>query len=75
MRENDRVEVSDRERESAVLLRGILALPLKHAAVERDGVSVDVQKMTGAGDFTRGTDEGYLQIANLPLRHHAERGS
>jgi hypothetical protein len=38
-------------------------------------MSVDVQKMTGAGDFTRGTDEGYLQIANLLLRHHAERGS
>jgi hypothetical protein len=75
MRENDGVEISDQERQSAVLLRGVLSLPLKHAAVERDGMSVDVQKMTGAGDFTRGTDEGYLQIAILPLRHHAERGS
>ena len=75
MRKNDCIKVSDRERESAVLLRGVLALPLKHAAVERDGMSVDVQKMTGAGDFTRGTDKGYLQIANLLLRHHAERGS
>jgi hypothetical protein len=33
-----------------------------------------VQEMTGSGDLSRGPDESYLQTANLPLRHHAERG-
>jgi hypothetical protein len=74
MREDYCVQILDRDWKSAVLLGGFLAFSLKHPTVERDGVSVDVQEMAGAGDLTRSSDEGYLQIANLPLRHHAETG-
>ena len=59
--ENDRVEIFDREREGSILLRGFLALTLKHSAVESDGVAVDMQKVTGSGDFACRTYEGDLQ--------------
>jgi hypothetical protein len=72
--ENDRVKILDWKRESAVLIRGFLTLSLKHPAVERNSMPVDVEQVTGAGDLTRSTDEGYLQTANLLLRHHAETG-
>jgi hypothetical protein len=38
-------------------------------------VAIDVKEMTGAGDFTGGSDERYLQTAILLLPHHAERAA
>jgi hypothetical protein len=72
--ENDRIQILDRQWQPTVLVGGFLPLSLKHPAVEGNCVPVDVQKVAGAGDLTRGTDEGDLQTANLLLRHHAETG-
>jgi hypothetical protein len=74
VREDDSIEILDWQRERSVFLGGFLASSLKHSAVERDGVTVDVQKMAGPGNLACGTDEGYLQTANLLLRHRAETG-
>jgi hypothetical protein len=74
VREDYCIQILDRDWKSTVLLSGFLTLSLKHPAIERNGVSVDVQEMAGTGDLTSSTDKGYLQMANLPLRHHAETG-
>ena len=47
---------------------------LKHPAIESDGITVYVEKVTGAGDLASGTDEGYLQAATLLLLHRAGTG-
>ena len=52
-----------------------MPLSLKHPAVEGNGIAIDVKEVTGARDFTRGTDERYLQTAILQLLHRAETGS
>jgi hypothetical protein len=59
--ENDRVEILDRQRKVSVLIRRVLSLPLKHPTVERDRVSVYMQQMTGASDFSCRADKRYLQ--------------
>jgi hypothetical protein len=61
VRENDGVEVLDRNRKRTVLLRRFLTLSLKHPTVEGDCIPVDLQQVTRSGDFPGGTDEGYLQ--------------
>jgi hypothetical protein len=72
VREDDGVEVLDRQRQLAVLIRRFVPPPLKHPTVERDCMPVYVQKMTGARDLACGTDERYLQTVILPLPRRAE---
>ncbi len=59
--ENDGVELRDRYGKLAVLLRRLLALPLEHPAVERDGVTVDAKQVARARDFPGGTRKSDLQ--------------
>ena len=75
VRENDRVQVLDGQRQLPVFLRGFLALSLKHSAIQGDGAAIHAQKMAGSGHLACSTDEGDLQTANLPLPRHAERES
>ena len=73
VRQHDGIQLFDRVWQLSILLSGFLASSLKHPAVERDRIAVDVEQMTRAGDLTRGSDKRYLQTAILLLLHHAER--
>jgi hypothetical protein len=75
MRKNDRIEVLYRKWKFPVLVGRFLAPSLKHSAVERDSISVYVQKVTRARDLSCSTNECDLQAASLPLLHRAEKGS
>ena len=72
---NYRIKVLYRKRELAVLVGRFLTASLKHSAVERNSISIYVQKMARARDFSRSTNECDLQSASLPLLHRAEKGS
>ena len=74
VREDNGIEILNGQRKLAILLGGIVPPSLKHPAIERYGVAVDVKEMTGASDFTRGPDERYLQTAILLLLHRARTG-
>ena len=60
--ENNCVEIFDRQRKVPVLVSRVLALSLKHPAIERDRISVYVQQVAGTGDFPCCPDERYLQM-------------
>src|SRR6476469_787200 len=75
MRQHHRVQILDREGKSAVFFCAVLSFALKHPAVERDGVTIYMEEVTGPCHLTCGADECYFQTANLRLPHHAERGS
>jgi hypothetical protein len=61
MRQHDCIEIGNRHRKRFVLFCGLAAFSLEHSAVERDGVSVDVQQMTRPGYFTGRPDKRDFQ--------------
>ena len=75
VREDNRIQILNRYWEAAVLLGGFVALALEHAAVERDRVTIDVQKMARPGYLSGRTNERYLQTISLLLQRRAETES
>jgi hypothetical protein len=73
VRKDNGIELLNRKRKLTVLFGGFLPTSLEHAAVEGDSVTIDVEKMTGAGNFPRSPDKRYLQSAILLLLHRVEK--
>ena len=61
MGEHYRVEGLDGQRQLPVLLSRVLALALKHSAIQGDGAAIHAQEMAGSGHLARSADEGDLQ--------------
>ena len=57
VREHDGVDLLDWNRELEILLTGLIAPALKHAAVEQDRLPVDAENVTGAGHLASSTGE------------------
>jgi len=73
--ENNGIEILDGPRKLPVLIGCFMTLTPNDAAIERDGPAICANEMTGASDFTCGTDERNLQTAILLLPHRAETES
>jgi hypothetical protein len=71
VREHDSIEILDWNGKGSVFLGSLTAFSLKHPAVERNRVPVDVQQMTRPGDFAGRADKRNLQV--LPLGGCAAR--
>ena len=74
VRQDNCIELVNRNRQPAIFFRSLLPSPLKHPAVESYGTTIYVKQVARARDFPRGAGEGYLQILNLPLLRRVERG-
>ena len=75
MRENDGIQLRDRQRQLPVLVCRFLSATLEHPAVQSYGVPVYTKKVTGAGYFTCCADERYFQLISLLPQHRAETES
>src|SRR5688572_32887319 len=64
VREHDDVDLLDGAGEPQVFLAALPTVSLKHPAVEKDGLPVDAQDVTGAGDFTGSTRKLYFHSGN-----------
>src|SRR5687768_17962554 len=65
VREHDDVDLLDVAGEPQVFLAALPTVSLKHPAVEKDGLPVDAQDVTGAGDFTGSTRKLYFHSGNV----------
>jgi hypothetical protein len=67
VRQNNGIQIGDCNRKLSVFLVRFASPPLKHAAIQRHGMPVDVQQVTRARYFASCACKSYFQSGIRPL--------